>query len=283
MASVASARDGSEHVWEMPERCPACNEPLERLEGEVDSYCVNGSCPAQFIRLVEHFASRHAMDIEGLGSKLAVTLVEAGLIHRLQDIYTLVKQDLLSLDGFGPKKADNLLAGIEASKERPLSQVLFGLGIRHVGRTIAEVLIGHYSSMDALMNSSADELRAIDGIGDVIAHSLVDWFALEPNRKMIRDMKTAGVNMTRLSGEAAPEEGAAPLEGRTFVVTGTLPTMGRKEAQDYIKQRGGKVTSSVSARTDYLVLGENPGSKAEKAAALGVPVIDEAMLRTMGG
>ncbi|MGA1494531.1 MAG: NAD-dependent DNA ligase LigA [Rhodothermales bacterium] len=283
VASVASARDGSEHVWEMPERCPACNEPLERLEGEVDSYCVNGSCPAQFIRLVEHFASRHAMDIEGLGSKLAVTLVEEGLIHRLQDIYTLVKQDLLSLDGFGPKKADNLLAGIEASKERPLSQVLFGLGIRHVGRTIAEVLIGHYSSMDALMNSSADELRAIDGIGDVIAHSLVDWFALEPNRKMIRDLDIAGVSMTRLSGEAAPEEGLASLEGRTFVVTGTLPTMGRKEAQDYIKQRGGKVTSSVSARTDYLVLGENPGSKAEKAAALGVPVIDEAMLKTMGG
>lgn len=283
VASVASVRDGSERAWEMPQRCPACDQPLERLEGEVDSYCVNGGCPAQFIRLVEHFASRNAMDIEGFGSKLAVALVEAGLIRRLQDIYRLEREALLELEGFGEKKADNLLEGIEASKHRPLSRVLFGLGIRHVGRTTAETLVRTLPDMQAFMQSSVDELVAIDGIGQVIAQSLVDWFALEPNRAMIRDMEEAGVTMTRLPDEAPTSGDAAPFAGLTFVVTGTLPTMGRKEAQEFIKQRGGKATSSVSARTDYLVMGESPGSKADKAADLGVPIIDEETLKAMGG
>lgn len=283
VASVASVRDGSERAWEMPQRCPACDYPLERLEGEVDSYCVNGGCPAQFIRLVEHFASRNAMDIEGFGSKLAVALVEAGLIRRLQDIYWLEREALLELEGFGEKKADNLLEGIEASKHRPLSRVLFGLGIRHVGRTTAETLVRTLPDMQAFMQSSVDELVAIDGIGQVIAQSLVDWFALEPNRAMIRDMEEAGVTMTRLPDEAPTSGDAAPFAGLTFVVTGTLPTMGRKEAQEFIKQRGGKATSSVSARTDYLVMGESPGSKADKAADLGVPIIDEETLKAMGG
>lgn len=283
VASVASVRDGSERAWEMPQRCPACDQPLERLEGEVDSYCVNGGCPAQFIRLVEHFASRNAMDIEGFGSKLAVALVEAGLIRRLQDIYRLEREALLELEGFGEKKADNLLEGIEASKHRPLSRVLFGLGIRHVGRTTAETLVRTLPDMQAFMQSSVDELVAIDGIGQVIAQSLVDWFALEPNRAMIRDMEEAGVTMTRLPDEAPTSGEAAPFAGLTFVVTGTLPTMGRKEAQEFIKQRGGKATSSVSARTDYLVMGESPGSKADKAADLGVPIIDEETLKAMGG
>ena len=283
VASVASVRDGSERAWEMPQRCPACDLPLERLEGEVDSYCVNGGCPAQFIRLVEHFASRNAMDIEGFGSKLAVALVEAGLIRRLQDIYRLEREALLELEGFGEKKADNLLEGIEASKHRPLSRVLFGLGIRHVGRTTAETLVRTLPDMQAFMQSSVDDLVAIDGIGQVIAQSLVDWFALEPNRAMIRDMEEAGVTMTRLPDEAPTSGDAAPFAGLTFVVTGTLPTMGRKEAQEFIKQRGGKATSSVSARTDYLVMGESPGSKADKAADLGVPIIDEETLKAMGG
>ena len=283
VASVASVRDGSERAWEMPQRCPACDQPLERLKGEVDSYCVNGGCPAQFIRLVEHFASRNAMDIEGFGSKLAVALVEAGLIRRLQDIYRLEREALLELEGFGEKKADNLLEGIEASKHRPLSRVLFGLGIRHVGRTTAETLVRTLPDMQAFMQSSVDELVAIDGIGQVIAQSLVDWFALEPNRAMIRDMEEAGVTMTRLPDEAPTSGEAAPFAGLTFVVTGTLPTMGRKEAQEFIKQRGGKATSSVSARTDYLVMGESPGSKADKAADLGVPIIDEETLKAMGG
>jgi len=283
VSAVVSARDGSERVWTMPHHCPACDEPLEQLEGEVDSYCVNGACPAQFIRLVEHFASRNAMDIEGFGSKLAVALVEAGLIKKLQDIYHLDRDALLELEGFGARKADNLLDGIEASKHRPLSRVLFGLGIRHVGRTTAETLVRTLPDMQSFMNSTVEDLVAIDGIGEVIAQSLVDWFALEPNRELIAAMTEAGVTMERHPEEAPPEGDEAPFEGLTFVVTGTLPTMGRKEAQDYIKQRGGKATSSVSARTDYLVMGENAGSKADKAAELGIPIIDEDRLKSLGG
>lgn len=282
VSAVISARDGSEQVWEMASLCPACKEPLERLEEEVDSYCVNGACPAQFIRLVEHFASRNAMDIEGFGSKLAILLVEAGLIRRLQDIYALRRSDLLALEGFGEKKAQNLLEGIEESKKRPLSRVLFGLGIRHVGRTTAEVLVRTLPSMDSVAQCSAEDLVAIDGIGEVIAQSVVDWFSLEPNRELVRAMADAGVNMDRLPEEAPPEAADAPFNGLTFVVTGTLPTMGRKEAQEYIKQRGGKASSSVSSRTDFLVMGENPGSKADKAKDLGVNIIDEATLKTMG-
>ena len=282
VSAVVSARDGTEREWFMPGTCPACDEPLEKLEGEVDSYCVNGACPAQFIRLVEHFASRGAMDIEGFGSKLAILLVEAGLIRRLQDIYELDREELLGLEGFAVKKAENLLAGIEASKDRELSRVLFGLGIRHVGRTTAEVLVAALPTMQDVAQSDIESLVAIDGIGDVIAQSIVDWFSLEPNEELIRAMAEAGVNMERLESEAPPEGDNAPFEGLTFVVTGTLPSMGRKEAQDYIKARGGKASSSVSSRTDYLVMGENAGSKADKAKELGVKIIDEAILIEMG-
>lgn len=282
VSAVVSARDGTEREWNMPGTCPACDEPLEKLEGEVDSYCVNGACPAQFIRLVEHFASRGAMDIEGFGSKLAILLVEAGLIRRLQDIYELDREELLGLEGFAVKKAENLLAGIEASKDRELSRVLFGLGIRHVGRTTAEVLVAALPTMQDVAQSDLESLVAIDGIGDVIAQSIVDWFSLEPNQELIRAMAEAGVNMERLESEAPPEGDNAPFEGLTFVVTGTLPSMGRKEAQDYIKARGGKASSSVSSRTDYLVMGENAGSKADKAKELGVKIIDEAILIEMG-
>jgi DNA ligase (NAD+) len=282
VSAVVSARDGTEREWIMPVTCPACDEPLEKLEGEVDSYCVNGACPAQFIRLVEHFASRGAMDIEGFGSKLAILLVEAGLIRRLQDIYELDREELLGLEGFAVKKAENLLAGIEASKDRELSRVLFGLGIRHVGRTTAEVLVAALPTMQDVAQSDIESLVTIDGIGDVIAQSIVDWFSLEPNQELIRAMAEAGVNMERLESEAPPEGDNAPFEGLTFVVTGTLPSMGRKEAQDYIKARGGKASSSVSSRTDYLVMGENAGSKADKAKELGVKIIDEAILIEMG-
>lgn len=279
---VSAARTGSEKVWSMPTTCPACGEALEQLEGEVDSYCVNGACPAQFIRLVEHFASRNALDIEGFGSKLAILLVEAGLIAHLQDIFSLDRDALLELGGFGEKKADNLLQGIESSKSQALSRILFGLGIRHVGRTTAETLVKSLPTMESIAQASVEELIAIEGIGDVIAQSIVDWFSLEPNRALIRDMAEAGVRMERSEEEAPPEGDAAPFDGLTFVVTGTLPSLGRKEAQEYIKQRGGKASSSVSKRTDYVVMGENAGSKADKAQELGVPIIDEAELLRMG-
>ncbi|MDA0377887.1 MAG: NAD-dependent DNA ligase LigA [Bacteroidetes bacterium] len=283
VASVPEARTGSEVAWEMPGTCPACQQPLERIEGEVDSFCVNGACPAQFIRLVEHFASRDAMDIEGFGTKLAAQLVEAGRIADLPDIYGLTPDDLLELDGFARKKAEKLVAGIDASRSRPLARLLFGLGIRHVGRTTAEVLVQQFDSMAALGKADADALTAVDGIGEVIARSLVDWFALETNRKIVARLADLGVNVARLPEEAPAAGDDLPFAGKTFVVTGTLPTLGRTEAQDYIKQRGGKAASSVSARTDYLVMGENPGSKADKAAELGIPVLDEAGLLELGG
>lgn len=283
VSSVSDARDGSERSWSIPLECPACGETLERLEGEVDSYCVNGACPAQFIRLVEHFASRNALDIEGFGSKLAVLLVEAGCISRLQDIYYLNREALLTLEGFGEKKANNLLQGIEQSKDRPLARILFGLGIRHVGRTTAETIVAALPTMDNISRANAERLTAIDGIGEVIAESLVDWFSREPNQEIIRSMADAGVRMESLADEAPPDGDDAPFVGMTFVVTGTLPNLGRKEVQDFIKQRGGKASSSVSSRTSYVVLGENAGSKADKARELGVPMIDEAELIKMGG
>jgi len=283
VSSVSAARDGSEVVWTMPDTCPACSEALERLDGEVDSYCVNGACPAQFIRLVEHFASRNALDIEGFGSKLAVILVEAGVIERLQDIYFLDRDTLLALEGFAEKKVDNLLQGIEDSKARALSRVLFGLGIRHVGRTTAETLVRSLPTMTHIAEAGVEDLVEIEGIGSVIAQSVYDWFRLEPNRQLIRDMEEAGVRMERMDSEAPPEGDDAPFEGLTFVVTGTLPSLGRKEAQDYIKQRGGKASSSVSGKTHYLVMGENAGSKADKARELGITIIDEDELRRMGG
>lgn len=283
VSSVAAARDGSEEVWEMPQECPACGEVLEQLEGEVDSYCVNGACPAQFIRLVEHFASRNALDIEGFGSKLAVFLVEAGLISRLQDIYSLDRNALLALEGFAEKKADNLLLGIEQSKERALARILFGLGIRHVGRTTAETIVAALPTMEAIAASTEEEFTAIDGIGDVIAQSLVDWFSRKPNKVLIQAMSDAGVRMERLEEEAPPSEDDAPFAGLTFVVTGTLPSLGRKEAQEFIKQRGGRASSSVSKKTNYVVMGDNAGSKADKARELGVSIIDEAELLRMGG
>jgi DNA ligase (NAD+) len=283
VSSVTTTRDGSEQIWKMPSECPACSEILEQLEGEVDSYCVNGACPAQFIRLVEHFASRNALDIEGFGSKLAVILVEAGLISKLQDIYSLDRDALLALDNFGEKKTDNLLQGIEQSKDRALAHVLFGLGIRHVGRTTAETIVGTLPTMQRIAASSAEELTAIEGIGDVIAQSLVDWFGREPNKILIQAMEDAGVRMERSEKEATPSGDDAPFEGLTFVVTGTLPTLGRKDAQDFIKQRGGKASSSVSKKTHYVVMGDNAGSKADKARELGVSIIDEAELLNMGG
>ena len=283
VSSVKEVRDGSEAVWEMPDMCPACGQPLERIETEVDSFCVNGACPEQFIRLVEHFASRDAMDIEGFGSKLAIQLVEAGLIKTLPDIYGIDIEALLSLEGFAGKKAENLLEGIELSKHRPLSRLLFALGIRHVGRTTAENIVRHVEDMDALLQSTHEDFVAMEGIGGVIASSLVDWFMLETNKELVARLRAFGVNMSRLLDEAPPDTSDLPFEGLTFVVTGTLPTLGRKEVQEYIKKRGGKASSSVSSKTDYLVKGENAGSKAEKAAALNVSVLDEAGLIELGG
>ena len=273
---VTDARTGSEQEWQMPESCPACGSELRRLPDEADHYCMASDCPAQFIRLLEHYASRGALDIEGLGEKLAVQLYRAHLVRVLSDLYRITKTDLLALERFAEKKADNLLAAIGASKERPLARLLVGLGLRHVGKTVAELLVRHYDSLEALQEAEMEELEQIEGIGTVIAESVVDWFTLDDNRRLIEALRAQGVNTRRQSQEAPPEDPAAlPLAGKTFVITGTLPTLSRKEATARIEEAGGRMTGSVSGNTDYLVAGENPGSKYEQAEKRNVPVIDE--------
>ncbi len=279
---IEEARSGKERAWEMPAQCPACGSELHTFEDEVDSYCVSIDCPAQFIRLVEHFASRAAMDIEWLGSKLAVTLVEEGLVSSLADIYSLSAERLLGLWLFAEKRAENVLAGIEASRKRPLARLLFGLGVRHVGRATAELLVARYASLEALAEASAEEIEQVDGVGEVIAKSVAGWFAVEANRDLVRRLREVGVNTERLP-EEAPREGedGGEASGKTFVLTGALPTLTRKEAQERVRQAGGRVVGSVSRNTDYVVAGENAGSKLQRATELGIPVLDEAQFQAL--
>lgn len=276
---VASLRTGAERPMEVPRQCPVCGGPVIQRPDEVAVYCVNVSCPAIFVRRLEVFASRGAMDIEGLGSRVAHQLVDSGLVRDLSDLYYLREEDLLRLEGFARKRAENLLNAIEASKERPLWRVLVGLGIRHVGQAAAQALEQHYGSIDAIMRARQEELQGIEGIGPTIARSVVEFFANPANRRVVERMREAGV---RMEPERRAGEGRRPLEGLTFVITGTLPGMSREEATASIEAHGGKVTDAVSRNTDYLVVGEAPGgTKVRRAQELGTPMIDEARLREM--
>lgn len=273
-------RSGEEEVFEAPERCPACGEPVERSPDEVAVYCVNPSCPAQLVRNVEYFASQAAMDIDGFGSRQAAKFVELGLIKDLADLYYLKPEDLLPLEGYAEKSVANLLASIEASKNRTLWRLITGLGIKHVGSTVAQLLTRHYASLDQLMAASQAELEAIEGLGPHTAGSIGGYFSQKRNRKLIEKLRKAGVRMTRLSEEAEAVRG--PLGGLTFVITGTLPTMSREEATRFIEEHGGKVTSSVSRSTSYLLAGENPGgTKYTRARELGILMVDEEGLKRM--
>ena len=276
-------RTGDERAWQMPAACPICGQPLVRPEGEAATYCVNNACPAQLVRMVDHFVSRGAMDVESFGFKQAELFVEKGFIRDLADVYYLPWDQILALEGYGEKRVENLRAGVEASKERPVARLLTGLGIRFVGSTVAELLMAHYHGLDELMQAAAEDLSQIDGIGPRIAQSVVDFFALEPNRALVRKLAAAGVRIAEdaRSADSAPE--AQPFTGRTFVVTGTLPTFSRTEASAFIEERGGKVTGSVSGKTDYVVAGENPGSKLDKAQQLGVTILSEEQLRSLAG
>ena len=277
---VTAARTGDERPYTPPETCPACGQPVEHLPDEVAWYCVNAACPAQLIRNVEHFVSRGAMDIVGLGIKIVEQLVSAGLIHDVADLYTLKRESLLELEGFAEKKADNLLRAISASKNRPLSRLLTALGIRGVGEVIAAELARRYPDLDALAAASVEELESIEGIGPNIAQAIVDWFARPANRRVLEKLRAAGV-WPRAEIQPEGEEPPKSLEGLSFVVTGTLSGFTRQEVKEYIQSHGGKVVSAVSKKTDYLVAGENPGSKLAKAQSLGVPVIGEDDLRRM--
>lgn len=279
---ILSARTGEETVFHMPETCPVCHQPSENLPGDVFWYCVNASCPAQLIRNLENFVSRGAMDIVGAGIRIVEQLVVEGLVKDLADMYLLKKEDLLKLEGFGDKKADSLLASIEASRSRPLARLITGLGIRGVGFVMANDLARYYPDLDSLSTASETGLMQIPGLGPNIATSIVDWFAKPSNQAVLQKLKAAGV-WPRVEISSPGEEVQGPLSGLTFVVTGTLPTLSRDGVKEYIQSRGGKVTDSISKKTSYLVLGEDPGSKYDKAKSLGVPVIDEPSLRKLAG
>lgn len=277
---VVDARKGKEKKFKPPTKCPACNEPVEHFEGEVAWYCVNASCPEQLVRNIEHFVSRGAMDIVGLGIKIVEQLIEAGLVKDVADLFTLKKSDLLKLEGFAEKKADNLLGAIGQAKGQSLNRLIAALGIHGVGEVMSNDLARAFGNLSALSKTNADELQQIEGLGPNIAESIVDWFKRPANQKVLKKLKSAGVD-PMMKKEERKKDGK--LTGLTFVVTGTLPNFSRDDAKEFIESNGGKVTDSVSKKTSYLVLGENPGSKFDKAKSLGVKIIDEAGLKKLVG
>ena len=276
---LVELRAGDERMWAMPATCPVCGAPLVRPPGEAATYCVNNACPAQLVRAVEYFVGREAMDVAGFGIKQAELFVAQGYIRDLADIYQLPWDAIRLLEGYGDKRVDNLRAAVAASKDRPIHRLLIALGIRFVGVGVAELITRHYHSLLDLMAATPEILTAFEGIGPKIAESVHEYFSIPSNRALMEKFVRLGVRVA----EDAPLAltGAQPLAGLTFVVTGTLPTFSRNEAQDFIKVHGGKVASSVSGKTTYLVAGEAAGSKLDKARQLGVPVIDEAQLRRM--
>ncbi len=258
-------------LYQLPEVCPSCGEPVHRQEGEAALRCTNPECPAQALRNLIHFASRDAMDIDGLGKAVAAQLVDKGYVGSVADLYTLTKEQLLTLDKFKEKSADNLLGAIENSKKAGLARLLFGLGIRNIGDKAAALLARQFGSMKALRAASAEQVAAIEGFGEVMAQSLAEFMAREGTADLLERLEAAGVDM---EDHSAPRGTA--LAGLTIVVTGTLPTLSRSEAQALITENGGKAAGSVSKKTSYVLAGEAAGSKLDKAMQLGVPVLDEA-------
>ena len=271
LGPVLSDRPDDSVPWQFPRHCPTCGEPLSRLDGEANTYCTNATCPAQRVQRIAYFGSRKAMDIEGLGEQTAHLMVSANLVTDVADLYYLTRDDVLGLAGFGDLSTDHLLAGIEASKSQPLDRVLVSLGIRNVGPTAARDLAARFSSMDALRRASDDELSSVDGVGPTIVASLRTFFDGTENAAMLQRMIDAGVNMAAVAVDQVGDEWA----GLSFVVTGTLSDMSRDIAQERIAALGGLVKSSVSRKTDFVVAGDNAGSKLTKAQELGIEVISE--------
>jgi DNA ligase (NAD+) len=268
--AIPQERAGNEYPFEMPENCPVCGEPVSRPEGEAVTRCVNARCPAQALEHIIHWASKAAMDIEGLGEKVATKLFDLSLIRDAADIYGLGAEQLEPLEGFGEKSAENLVRAIERSKEQPFSRVLFALGIRHVGSVTAGLIAGRFGGEDLLRGVSVEQLTKIEGIGEVVARAVVDYFALEDNRSLVVRLIRAGLDLQRTTG--ASQEG--PLAGRRVVITGTL-SRPRSYFVERLEDAGGTFTSSVSKNTDYVLAGEGAGSKLKSANSLGVPVLDE--------
>ncbi len=276
---VFSRRTGAETPFEMPSACPACGSEVTRLPGEAALRCLNFACPAQVLERIVHFASRGAMDIEGMGPATVAQLLQAGLLADAADIYNLEdkREALLGLERWAEKSVDNLLLAIEKSKGQPLWRLLYGLGIRFVGARTARLLADHFQSIDNLMAASPEELEAVPEVGPKIARSISEFFALDSSRQLISKLRAAGVNLA-LQKETAAQ---GPLEGKIFVITGTLPTYSRDEASRLIEEAGGRVAGSVSKNTDYVLAGEKAGSKLEKAKQLGITVITEDDLKQL--
>jgi DNA ligase (NAD+) len=254
----------------MPTKCPVCGGEVVRTEGEADHRCVNANCPAKLRETILHFASRHVMNIEGMGDALVGQLTERGMVKNVADIYKLTKENLLSLERMGDKLAENVLKEIEASKKLPLERVIFGLGIRFVGERTAQFLAEHFGALDAIANASEEELQQVDEVGPRIAESILEFFHEPKNWELIEQLRKAGVAFT-----GKKKERGTKLAGKTFVLTGTLARFTRDEAKKMIEDAGGRVSGSVSKKTDYVVAGEEAGSKLDKAKELGVKVIDE--------
>jgi DNA ligase (NAD+) len=264
--------------YRLPDKCPSCGAPVIRNEDEAMAYCANlpENCQAQLIELIRHFVSRGAMDIDGMGDELCDDLIKAGYVKDPADIYRLTKADLLKLEGFAEKKANNIITAIEASKQRPLSRLLFALGIRYVGEKAAQTVAQSFETMEKLLAASEEQITALPGIGPKIGHSLYLWLQQPRNREVIEKLQAAGVRMENDRSAAAMATG--PLAGQTFLLTGRLQSMSRPQAEEAIQQLGGTIASGVSKGLNHLIVGEEAGSKLAKAQQLGVPIRDEAWL-----
>lgn len=274
---LTEKRTGDEVTVTAPKICPVCGAPVEREEGEAALRCTSLECPAQLARNIIHFASRDAMDIEGLGPAVVTQLLQAGKIKCVADLYDLSFEDLIDLEGFAELSANNLLKAIEKSKQNDLFKLLFGLGIRHIGLKASKLLSLKFKTLDGIMSASAEELSAVNDIGEIMAESVVHFFSKEQNRIEINRLRNAGLNFNCLTTVTENEK----VSGKTFVLTGTLPTLGRKEATELIEQAGGKVSGSVSKKTDYVVAGDEAGSKLTKAQSLGIPILNEDELKSL--
>ena len=278
--SIPEERDGSERVFHLPDRCPSCGAPVHREPGAAMRYCTNAACPAQLVQRVSHFVGRRAMDIDGLGEKLARRFVDLGLISDVADLYALDWDRIATLEGLGVKSAANLERAVERSKDRPLARLLFALGIRHIGERSAALLADRFSSLGTLSRATGDEIHAVAGIGPVLAKSVFDFFHEPRNQELIAKLRSHGVRTEDVS-PATGGNGHQPLLGQTVVVTGRLDSMTRAEAESRLRRAGANVAGSVSKKTSVVVAGNDPGSKAARARELDIQIIDEAALEAL--
>ncbi|MBW2000320.1 MAG: NAD-dependent DNA ligase LigA, partial [Deltaproteobacteria bacterium] len=277
---IFSKRKGDEKVFTMPERCPACGSKAIRPEGEAIRRCTNISCPAQIKENLAHFVSKGAMDIDGLGHKLLEQMVDKGLIRDPADLYFLKKEDLMKMDRMGDKLAENILKAIDKSRRPGLAKLIYALGIRNVGQHLAVVLARHFGSIENLAKQDMEDLEQVDEIGPIVAESIYSFFRNPVNLKVLEKLKRGGVVFPV---EETQVEKEMPLSGMTFVLTGALDTLTRDEARRMIEAMGGRVSSSVSKKTDFVVVGRDPGSKYQRARSMGIKTVDEAEFRKMVG